>query len=241
MDSGRAEGSEGGGLGFSDFAVLFRTAAQADTLEAAFARSGMPCQRRSHAPLAEAPAVLALLESMQRSDPEAAVTAQLAEAAAHIAGDRRPEAEAAAAALAPMAARARTREEFRTEIALASESDLWDPRAEAVSLLTLHASKGLEFPVVFVVGCEEGILPLGWGATDRSDLDEERRLLFVGMTRARQRLFLCHAARRHWRGALRSMRRSPFLDVIEEQLVERSETRTRSRPPAPAATQLNLF
>src|SRR5690606_41975244 len=57
---------------------------------------------------------------------------------------------------------------FRDELALGVEVDTWDPRADRVSLLTLHASKGLEFPVVFIVGCEDGLLPLRWpGSEDR--------------------------------------------------------------------------
>src|SRR5207237_5694215 len=80
---------------------------------------------------------------------------------------------------------------FESESALFSDEDWWDPRADRVSLLTLHASKGLEFAVVFIVGCEDGLLPLRFGSDDPgAQLDEERRLFFVAMTRARERLFL---------------------------------------------------
>jgi len=102
---------------------------------------------------------------------------------------------------------------------MASEADFWDKRADRVSLLTLHAAKGLEFPVVFIVGCEDGLLPFHWGEADAATLAEERRLAYVGMTRAKDRLILSRALRRHWRGTLRKLDASPFLADIERELV----------------------
>src|SRR5260370_36148894 len=104
---------------------------------------------------------------------------------------------AAGEVLAPLARRCGgDLERFLTEIALGAEADALDPRADAVTLLTLHAAKGLEFGVVFVAGCERGLLPLWLPGGARPDLAEERRLLFVGMTRARSHLFLTCARRR---------------------------------------------
>src|ERR1019366_9344201 len=88
---------------------------------------------------------------------------------------------------------------FRTELSLGAEPDALDPRAEAITLLTLHAAKGLEFDVVFLAGCEKGLLPLrlpGSAETNEGDVAEERRLLFVALTRARAKLLLSCAARR---------------------------------------------
>src|SRR5262249_1283284 len=82
------------------------------------------------------------------------------------------------------------------------EVDTWDPRADRISLLTLHAAKGLEFPVVFIVGCEDGLLPLRPWHGAEVDYAEERRLLFVGMTRATTRLVLLTAAERSIRGTV---------------------------------------
>src|SRR5206468_1865456 len=92
-------------------------------------------------------------------------------------------------------------EAFLGQLALGAEVDAYDPRADSIALLTLHAAKGLEFPVVFLAGCENGLLPL-WlpGVTDHDEA-EERRLFFVGMTRARERLFLSYARRRARFGA----------------------------------------
>ncbi len=130
---------------------------------------------------------------------------------------------------------------FESESALFSDEDWWDPRADRVSLLTLHASKGLEFAVVFIVGCEDGLLPLRFGSDDQgAQLDEERRLFFVGMTRARERLFLSRATKRLWRGQLRQQVVSPFVIAIEQELLERSKTLLTPRAK-PEAEQLGLF
>ena len=130
---------------------------------------------------------------------------------------------------------------FRTEIALGAVADALDPRADAVTLLTLHAAKGLEFGAVFVAGCEKSLLPL-WvpGADPASGPDpaEERRLLFVGMTRARARLFLSCAARRTRHGSTVATGPSPFLAAIDQAFLDRP---AKSRPGRPASRQLRLL
>jgi superfamily I DNA/RNA helicase len=133
-------------------------------------------------------------------------------------------------------------ERFRTEITLGAQADALDPRADAVTLLTLHAAKGLEFEVVFLAGCEKDLLPLrlpGRAPLASEELAEERRLLFVGITRARSRLFLTCAARRTWNGGSRETGPSPFLAAIDPALLDRS--RTRDRPARPASRQLRLL
>jgi DNA helicase-2/ATP-dependent DNA helicase PcrA len=123
--------------------------------------------------------------------------------------------------------------------------DTWDPRADRVSLLTLHAAKGLEFPVVFLVGCEDGLLPLRFGAAPLTDaqLAEERRLLFVGMTRARSHLYLSWAARRARHGVVRDTAPSPFLAAIDEALLERllGSRAAAKRQADPTGDQLSLL
>ncbi len=113
-------------------------------------------------------------------------------------------------------------EAFFQALATGAEVDALDPRLEAVTLLTLHASKGLEWPVVFVVGCEDGLLPLRFPGSAPTDdaMAEERRLFFVGMTRAQRRLFLSHSARRHRHGADVQPARTPFLDSVDPGLLE---------------------
>src|SRR5262249_24570005 len=97
------------------------------------------------------------------------------------------------------------RARFLDTAALTTDSAFFDPRADRVSLLTLHAAKGLEFPVVFIVGLEDGILPLTWSEPDDKVLAEERRLFYVGMTRAKDHLILSRAMQRQWRGKLRRL------------------------------------
>ncbi len=129
---------------------------------------------------------------------------------------------AAAEVLAPLAARCGTDlDRFLDELALGAEVDTWDPRADRISLLTLHAAKGLEFPVVFIVGCDDGLLPLRSWRGAEVDYAEERRLLFVGMTRATTRLTLFTAASRVLRGERRECSPSPFLASVDQSLLER--------------------
>lgn len=110
-------------------------------------------------------------------------------------------------------------------------------KADKVSLMTVHGAKGLEFPVVFVVGCEEGIFPLFSEGVDTKDLEEERRLFFVAMTRAKELLYLTGSTRRSFPGTLRSLGPSRFLREIPKELL------TLVEPPkeTPKPRQLNLF
>jgi DNA helicase II / ATP-dependent DNA helicase PcrA len=192
----------------------------------ALGRAGIPFQKRSHRPLAEQPGVRALIPVLQKQA-AGRVEALLDRAVAELAPS--PSLLAAADLLRPLAIRAgNDLEAFLTEITLGGEVDAWDPRAEGVSLLTLHASKGLEFPVVFLVGCEEGLLPLA-GPGLETDAAEERRLFFVGITRARSRLFLFHSRKRTLRGETVEARPSPFLADLEAALLE-----LREEPVLPA-------
>src|SRR5262249_1196150 len=107
-----------------------------------------------------------------------------------------------------------------------------------VSLLTLHAAKGLEFPVVFIVGLEDGLLPLTWGERDEAALAEERRLFYVGMTRAKDRLILSRARQRLWRGRMRPLAPPPVLVDTEQ---ERLRHQRAELPRKPQDRQLSLF
>jgi superfamily I DNA/RNA helicase len=145
---------------------------------------------------------------------------------------------AAGEILAPLARRCGSDlNRFLTEISLGAEADALDPRADAITLLTLHAAKGLEFSVVFVAGCERGLLPLWLPGDAGTDLAEERRLLFVGMTRARTHLFLTCAGSRRKHGTVTDTGPSPFLAAIDPGLLDRSVP----RPRQPAGQQMRLI
>ncbi len=240
IDSGRSDGGAATNLSFSDIAVLYRTDSQSEELCKALARSGMPYQRHSHERLADRPGVRTLLRNVDErpgsiADRLRAAMDQLADV---------PDAADACATLPHLLALAQgcgdDRARFDALLALATEADCRDPRADRISLLTLHAAKGLEFPVVFIVGLEDGILPLRWGAgATESELAEERRLFYVGMTRAEDRLFLTRAQKRLWRGAARSLPPSPFLSDIEAELLQYSRREPARRKGADS--QLPLF
>ncbi len=135
---------------------------------------------------------------------------------------------------------------FLEQVALVSDVDNLEETANAPTLLTLHAAKGLEFPIVFITGLEEGILPHIRAFEDMEELAEERRLFYVGLTRAKDRLYLLHAHRRVAYGQADAAQRSGFLQEIPGELVEggnhgsRPDRRGSSRDwqwnrPAPAS------
>jgi len=104
---------------------------------------------------------------------------------------------------------------------LYSDTDELNEKVEATTLITLHQAKGLEFPVVFIVGMEEGLLPHRRSLEDPDELEEERRLCYVGVTRAQQRVYLLHAYRRSLFGNSSATQRSRFLGDIPPQFVTR--------------------
>jgi DNA helicase-2/ATP-dependent DNA helicase PcrA len=112
-------------------------------------------------------------------------------------------------------------EGFLASAALASDADSKDTAADRVTLMTLHASKGLEFPVVFLVGLEQGLFPSYRSLEDPAALEEERRLCYVGLTRAKERLFLSHASeRRLWGGMREPAVPSVFLSELPAELLQ---------------------
>jgi superfamily I DNA/RNA helicase len=265
LDTGRAGGHGHDGLGLSDIAVLYRTDAQAQPLGQALARAGLPFQKGSHDLLERRTGVAEIVREMRLAgagggDPadtspgatdRAGVAGRLRRAVRTLAARAGGGSDSAAAVdmrtagevLAPLARRCGSDlDRFLTEISLGAETDALDPRADAVTLLTMHAAKGLEFEVVFLVGCEKDLLPLwipGRGPLTAPELAEERRLLFVGLTRARARLLLTCASRRTRHGSSRDTGPSAFLAAIDPALLDRSSA--PARPGRPASRQLRLL
>jgi DNA helicase-2/ATP-dependent DNA helicase PcrA len=237
LDSGRADGRPEESVAFADFAVLFRLRSQADALRQAFDRSGIPyvCSAGRNGTEEVTP----ILECVSRAlatpaDPEAArclrgVEDLLPRAALfHLAETLCP-ANRLEDALRQMDRLSALLYDAGPGVAAwgptllglaaaSAEADALPDRAEAVSLLTLHASKGLEFKTVIIAGCEEGCLPHLVVSDEReAALAEERRLMYVGMTRARQSLVLTWARRR---GRRTEQRPSRFLSEIAPGFVE---------------------
>lgn len=243
LNANRGKAGRDGALGFADFAVLYRTDAQSAALRAAFDRAGIPFKKSSPQPLTGHAGVEAILAALIEHR-EALAGMELAsriDAAARRATDADiaaiTEAKAWLTALAALAEVAGDEARLHEQISLLTEADFRDPRADRVSLLTMHAAKGLEFAVVFVVGMEDGLMPFSWD--ESQDIDaEERRLFYVAMTRAKDRLFLTRAAERFWRGTQRSLPPSRFLKGLAAELTaQHGPAQPKRRPPQ----QYSLF
>jgi len=266
LDSGRTVGADdqvaaAGELSFCDIAVLYRTSAQAAALREALDRSGMPYRcvaKGGSSPLAPVLDLLRRLSgedfalSCDKEQTATLVSDQPARTGLRIlvqrlCDDRQREpalelADALAAQLYGVAPSLALWGPLALGLGATAflEADRVGGRAEALSLLTLHASKGLEFPVVFIVGCEEGLLPhLFPGEEEAERVDEERRLLYVGMTRAERLLLLTHAARRPVQGRMQERVPSRFLAHIAPELVSQLQPDRRFQRRRTA--QLDLF
>ena len=110
-------------------------------------------------------------------------------------------------------------EDFLEEVSLVSDVDMTEFGRNVVTLMTLHAAKGLEFPVVFIAGLEEGLFPVSNAMMEEKELEEERRLFYVGVTRAMQKVHLLHALSRYRFGELSYSVKSRFLDEIDPSLL----------------------
>ena len=120
---------------------------------------------------------------------------------------------------------------FLEEVALVADIDNYDPNAEAVVMMTVHSAKGLEFPVVFLPALEEGVFPSSQSLYDESELEEERRLAYVAVTRAKERLFMTHTRERLLYGKTSYNKLSKFVSEIPEHMLDvekRAESRTSS-------------
>jgi DNA helicase II / ATP-dependent DNA helicase PcrA len=145
--------------------------------------------------------------------------------------DRSIEAEGRLENLAELvgaASEAETVDEFLEQISLVADTDDLDDDTTSVVLMTLHSAKGLEFPVVFLIGLEDGVFPHLRSLTDPDQLEEERRLAYVGITRAQRRLYLTHAWSRTLFGGTQYNPHSRFLDEIPSDLVRDVEGNRRA-------------
>lgn len=121
--------------------------------------------------------------------------------------------------------------QFLTDLALVSPQDELEDQTNTVTLMTLHAAKGLEFPVVFLIGMEEGIFPLARAKENPEEAEEERRLAYVGITRAKQKLYLTNANSRVLYGRIQRNPASEFVTEISDDLLQQDSPVVRSKAP----------
>jgi DNA helicase-2/ATP-dependent DNA helicase PcrA len=270
LDSGRVESHEGElSLGFGDIGVLFRLNSQGDALEEAMERSGIPFVRSGQAPLINRYPVNILWRFFQTlQSPDNPYYAESYQAVLAGTGLRKDsaiegfqaknflpdivdqaiafheldcsarEAEEAILLLRRLAASFEDMKTFLDALSLERGIDHAVLAGDRVALMSLHAAKGLEWPVVFITGCEDRLLPCSLFGT-RED-EEERRIFYVGMTRACSRLILSHVGRRKINGRVITMKPSPFLDDIPEDLLSPLDRR-KWKPKGKAHKQLDLF
>lgn len=211
IDSQRTDGGECD-YSFSDFAILYRTSSQLPPIIEALKRTGMPFVKLSNDLLCEQKPVMELINSLNDDEP---ICEQLKNSNSEID-------DYILKYLINIAKTSKDKNEFIHEVSLLTEADTLDKRADRITLMTLHASKGLEFKCVFIAGLENEILPL-YRSKEEKEIEEERRLLYVGMTRAKERLFLTHAVKRKWLGMFKNLPISPFLAKIQEDLLKLSK------------------
>ncbi len=224
-------------VGFSDFAVLCRASFMFDPLVQAFHNHGIPYQIVGTDPLFRQEPYRSSIRILKKifytgADPDisAAVSADIHEMIAK--GDKvtdvlkfimvyRDADESAIKRIAQFSNQCgNDYNEFFRLLAVRLGLDDRDDRADAVSLMTIHASKGLEFNTVFIPGCEKGIIPFElFGKKEDKELLEEERLFYVGVTRTEKNLYLTHAKRRALKGRFLTQERSLFIDRLEEDLM----------------------
>ena len=231
-------------LAFHDIAVLFRMARQGDAIAEALRRANLPFSRTGHEMLTARPPLAAIAAGLERilQSPGPAtldvevhrdvgqkpVTDLIMRLGAHGPGD--PAFRSAVELLATLAHPFGTDVKgFLQALPLLHETDL-DLEPQKVALLTLHAAKGLEFPLVIVAGCEDGLVPLKIPGLS-TNFEEERRLLYVGMTRAKTRLVLASARSRTLFGRKIASEGCPFLAHLARDLFQEIPLRERRRPP----------
>jgi superfamily I DNA/RNA helicase len=249
-------GASAAPIAFHDVAILTRTSAQMDVIADALSRSNLPFRRAGHEALAARPGVGELLTELssllEQSGKEAPSGSSCPRAELAAAIGRRPASEIVVR-LGALVNRADASRHAAVELCamlgvpfghdlsafmaaapLLQETDL-RLEAQKIALLTLHASKGLEFPLVFIAGCEDHILPLTLFGS--CDVDEERRLLYVGMTRAKGRLVLTAAKRRTLLGRTNENGPCPFLESLPSAWLQEM----RANPRRKRNKQLSLL
>jgi len=229
---------------FSDFAVLYRLHAQGEGLARAFMKKGIPFQRVQEIHWAERPEIRSCLHYLKTTiHPDIPANQAIKELFTRRIIEPKSLSLEGADALKKLlswaAAFKGTLGEFLEILSIQTSLDTYEPDQEKVSLLTLHAAKGLEFPVVIIAGCEANLLPLS--LLKESDPEEERRLFYVGLTRAQDKLVLTWARKRNLFGQYLSQSPSPFLEDIGAELKSQVSSAGKKPSAHPKKKQMSLF
>lgn len=216
-DSRRVDAQEEGGFTFADIAILCRLNSQHPAIVEALERSGIPYQVFGARLLCEEPEIADIINDL------CAMSEQPLEKIRQHLSCLKNESKAYAR-LVDLAGSTNSTSQLLSEIFLQREDHCYEAKAEKVSVLTMHAAKGLEFGAVFVAGCEKNIIPL---SQDLVDIDEERRLFYVAMTRAKTLLYLTRSCQRFIFGKTRQMEESCFLKDIDQALKAYAKDKTR--------------
>ncbi len=253
MDAGKTDLDEQKEYSFADFAILCRTSRQCKIFINMFEKEGIPFQAADKKKLFEIEGIKQLINFCRNMAQNAEVPEELKGCDIEvllkflcekedlnkiIKGNDK--AEQAFENLLSIAGLHNDLNSFLNALALNQNTDTLEFNVEKVSLMTMHAAKGLEFPVVFVAGCEQGLVPFAKDGKNIDDLEEERRLFYVAMTRAMDILCLTYAKKRSIYGKSYKRQRSFFIEDIEKKLtqVEKSFVHLKVRKKE---KQLELF
>ena len=244
VDSDRVSGEDDGSVSFADIVVLVRLHALVQPLTDALTRLGLPVQTVGGKDAFETAEMRKVVQTL-RGLPSRLLDLRASEVLTEDAGSELADVEPlrATAEWQRLGALARgaddTLRQLLDRVGLRQVSDAYDDAAEQVTIMTLHAAKGLEFPIVFLAACEDGILPYVRPGDDEPDLEEERRLLYVGITRAQRVLYLSHARKRTLFGTSSKQSPSRFLDEIDAALRDVMDT-SDGRKRKPRGKQLEF-
>jgi len=229
---------------FADFAVLYRLHIEGELLAKAFSKKGIPFKKIQEVHWVERPeirACLTLLNSLPclGFSPASAVEKVISDGDLEVHLTSTEGAEALKKLRLWAATFRGSLGEFIEALSIQTGLDTYEPDQETVKLLTLHAAKGLEFPIVIIAGCEANLLPLS--LLKESDPEEERRLFYVGLTRAKEKVILTWAKKRTLFGQKLIQSPSPFLENIEAFLKNQIIIEGAKQPLRPRKKQLTLF
>ncbi len=253
MDAGKTDPDEQKEYSFADFAILYRTKRQGQTFINMFEKEGIPFQTADKNKLFEIEGIKQLInfcrnmvksgdfpDELKECDTETVLKFLVKKEGLNKIIKGHEKAEQAFEKLLSISRLYNDLNDFLNALALNQDTDTLEFNVEKVSLMTLHAAKGLEFPVVFVAGCEQGLIPFAKDGKNIDDLEEERRLFYVAMTRAMDILCLTYAKKRSIYGKSFKRQQSFFIEDIEKKLTKTEKSPVHLKP-GKKEKQLELF